>query len=150
MIWQSYIGVKGSYLKSNSVDASLEKGVELSDTFSDLQSDRGTLNIPSFTTRAYAKEAKMAEVGIKKVFDGSIYNYSFPISLQRESIYLKERLYDIDFTDQLNKKYTETTVGLEADLLFIHKLSIPISLEYIYNPDVQDKKILRLLIGGDF
>jgi hypothetical protein len=150
MPWQSYMGLKGAYLKSNEVNAFEEKGVELSDDFINLQSDKATLNVPSFTHTAYAKEVKMAEISLKKVFDGSIYNYSLPLSLQRESIYLKQRLYDIDFTDTLNKKYNETIVGVEADLLFLHKIPIPISIEYLYNPDVQDREQFRVLVGGSF
>ena len=150
MPWQSYIGLKGVYLKSDEVNGLEEKGVELSDGFSDLQSDRATLNVPTFTNTVYAKEVKMAEVSLKKVFDGSIYNYSLPLSLQRESLYLKQRLYDIDFTDTLNKKYSETIVGLEADLLFLHTIPIPIRLEYLYNPDVQDREQFRVFVGGSF
>ena len=150
LIWQSYIGLKGAYLQSDKVNSSLEKGIELSNTFTELQSDKGTLNIPSFTHKAYAKGVKMAEISFKKVFDGSFYNYSLPISLQRESIYIKVRFYDIDFTDSLNQQYIETTVGLEADLLFIHKLPLPLTFEYIYNPDTQDKEQFRILIGGSF
>jgi len=41
-------------------------------------------------------------------------------------------------------------LGLEADLLFIHKLPLPIRMEYIYNPDVQNKKQVRVLFGGSF
>jgi hypothetical protein len=150
MVWQSYFGLKGIYLKSDSVDSLLEKGIELSDTFTDLQSDKATVNMTSLTNRVYAKEVKVAEISLKKVFNGSIYNYSFPISLQRESIYLKERLYDIDFTDSVNQKYKETTFGLEADLLFLHKLPVPISFEYIYNPDVKEKEQFRVVVGGSF
>jgi len=150
MAWQSYLGLKGVYMNSDRVDQLLEKGVELSDTFTDLQSDKGTLNIPSFTHKSYAKEVKMAELSLKKVFDGSLYNYSFPISLEREAIYLKGRFYDIDFTEKVNKKYKETIFGLETDLLFIHNLTIPLSLEFIYNPDIEDKKQFRVLIGGSF
>jgi hypothetical protein len=150
MPWQTYIGVKGAYLKSDRVDVFLEKGIELSDTFSDLQSDKGTVNVPTFSHTTYADEVKVAEVSFKKVFDGSIYNYSLPLSLQRESVYIKHRLYDIDFTKNINNKYNETVIGLEADVLFLHKLPIPMSFEYLYNPDIQDKEQFRLLFGAEF
>jgi hypothetical protein len=106
--------------------------------------------VPTFSHTTYADEVKVAEVSFKKVFDGSIYNYSLPLSLQRESVYVKQRLYDIDFTDKINKKYNETVIGLEADLLFLHKISIPMSMEYLYNPDVQDKEQFRFLFGTQF
>ena len=147
---QSFIGVKGSYLKSDEVERFSEKGIEISDGFSDLQSDVATLNMPSITGTHYAKEAKTLEASLSTVFDGSLYAYSFPLSLQRESLYAKQRLYDIDFTDSENKQYNETTVGVELDLLFLHNNTIPLNIEWIYNTDVRDKEQFRVLFGGSF
>ena len=150
MPWQSYVGLKAKYLKSDEVDGLSEKGIELSDTFTSLQSEKATLNVPTFSTKRYAKEVKMAEISVKKVFDVSFYNFSLPLSLQRESVYVKQRLYDIDFTDNLHKQYNESVVGMEMDLLLFHKVEIPMSLEWLYNKDVQDKQNVKILFGGSF
>ena len=148
--WQSYVGLQGTYLKSDTIDFSNEKGIELDDTFSNLQSDLGTLDVPSFTFRTYAQEVKMAELSLAKVFDGSLYFYSFPLSLQRETFYAKQRRYEIDFTNTVSRSYDETTLGAEFDLLFFHKLSLPLSIEWIHNKDVFDPEKVRFLIGGSF
>jgi len=148
--WQSYVGLNGTYMKSNMVNIFEEKGVELSDTLSNLQSDNATLDVPSFTFRTYAQEVKMVELSLKKVFDGSLYFYSLPLSLQRESLYAKQRHYDIDFSTTVQKSYDETRVGLELDLLFLHKFTIPLSIEWIHNKDVLDQNKGRILIGGSF
>jgi len=148
--WQAYVGLNGKYLKSNTVSFSQEKGVKLSDSFSTIQSDSATLNIPTFSVTTYAKEAKMAEVSLRKVFDGSLYFFSFPLSLQRETVYAKERFYDIDYTDTIHRDFKESIVGVEADLLFLHKMTIPLSLEWLYNENVVDKSQFRLLFGGSF
>ena len=148
--WQSYVGVKGTYMKSDKVNVYEEKGIELADTFSDLQSDKATLDVPSFTFRTYAQEVKMAELSLAKVFDGSLYFYSFPLSLQREALYAKQRRYEIDYSSTLQKSYDETRVGLEFDLLFMHKFTIPLSIEWIHNKDVLDTNQGRILIGGSF
>ena len=150
LVWQSYIGFKGTYLKSDTVNFFEEKGVELDNTFTNLQSDKATLDVPSFTFRTYAKEVKMGEVSIAKVFDGSLYLYSLPLSLQRESVYAKQRRYEIDFTDTFQRTYDETTVGMEFDFLFLHKFTIPLSVEWIHNKDVIDQNQGRILIGGSF
>ena len=150
LAWQSYVGLKGAYLKSDEVNPLDEKGVEISDGFSALQSDKATLNMPSISNTLYAKEAKMVEVSLAKVFDGSLYFYSLPLSLQRESIYLKQRFYDIDFSDSENKQYNESTVGVELDLLFLHNNTIPLNIEWIYNKDVRDKEQIRFMVGTAF
>ena len=150
LVAQSYIGLKGSYLKSSEVDFFNEKGIELDDTFNNIQSDLGTLDIPSFSFKTYAKEVKMAELSLSKVFDGSLYFYSFPISLQRETFYAKQRHYEIDFGSTLLKSYDETTIGAEFDLLFLHKLGLPLSIEWVHNRDVIDQNKVRVLIGGSF
>ena len=150
--WQSYFGIGGSYLKSDTMDFGNEKGIELDNTFtfSYLQSDLATLNVPSFNIKTYAQEVKMAELSLAKVFDGSLYFYSFPLSLQREALYAKQRRYEIEFTNTVSRSYNETTVGAEFDLLFIHKLEIPLSLEWIYNKDIRDSNQVRLLFGVSF
>jgi hypothetical protein len=148
--WQIYLGFNSSYFESNIVNHSKEKGVEIRNTLTLLQSDFATVNMPTLKYTYYAKNVKVAELNFKKVFDISSYHFSVPVSLQRESIYLKQRLYDINFTDKLNKQYHETIVGLEMDILFLHKLTIPLSFEYLYNPDIQEKEQFRVMFGGLF
>lgn len=147
MPWQSYLGVRGEYLKSDKVSPFLEKGIEVGYRLNNLQSDRGVVDIPTFKDIAYADEVKVGEISLKKVFDGSIYNFSFPISIQRESIYLKERFYKIDFNKKIAKNYNETVVGVESDLLFLHKIPIPMTIEYLYNSNIKDSEQIRFLFG---
>jgi len=147
LFWQSYVGAKGTYMKSDEVNGLYEKGIEVSDGFSALQSDQATLNMPSISRTYYAKEAKMAELSLAKVFDASLYFYSLPLSLQRESLYVKQRFYDIDFTDSLNRQYNESTIGMEFDLLFLHNNTVPLRVEWIYNEDVIDKEQMRFMFG---
>ena len=142
-IGQSYIGFKATHLYSDKVDPSQEMGIQIGDTFASLQSDRASLYIPTLE-EAYVKEAKMIEVNFKTVFDGSLYSYSFPLSLQREALYLKHRRYQIDFDENVQKRYSESTIGLEFDLLFMHKATIPIHLEYTYNHDIEDSDVFRV------
>ena len=68
---------------------------------------------------------------------------------QRESLYLKQRVYDIDFADE-NKVYTETTLGLESDFVFFNNFVIPLKFELLYNQDVKDQTQFRVLLGGEF
>jgi len=147
LAWQSYVGAKATYMKSNKVSALEEKGIELKDGVTSLQSDQATLNVPSFSSTAYAQEVKMGEVSLAKVFDSSLYFFSFPLSLQREAIYAKQRLYDIDFSNTSQKSYSETIVGTEFDLVFLNKFNIPLSLEWIHNKDMKEEDKAKVLFG---
>jgi len=150
LVSQTYVGAKALYMKSNKINYSKEKGIELRDGLSSLQSDKATVDIPSFSITTYAKEVKMGELSLTKVFDASLYFYSFPLSLQRESLYAKQRFYDIDFTNAIQHTYYETVVGTEFDLLLFHKLNIPLGVEWIHNKDVLDPDKIRLVVGGSF
>jgi hypothetical protein len=148
--WQLYVGANITYMKSNMVDAFHEKGIELRDTFTALQNDKATLYVPSFSTTTYAQELKKAEVSLAKVFDFSWYAFSFPLSLQRESLYAKQRLYDIDFRQNVQRNYYESIVGTEFDLLLFHKLELPLSIEWVYNKDVVDTNKVNVYFGAEF
>jgi len=147
---QTYIGAKVSYFKSNKVNALEEKGIVLKDGLNDLQADQATLDIPSLSTTMYAQEVKMAELSLAKVFDGSLYFFSFPLSLQRETLYAKQRMYDIDFSQTLHQTYYESTLGTALDLVFFNQFALPVSLEWIHNQAVQDQNQVRVLLGGSF
>lgn len=147
---QLYVGANLSYMKSNHVDFFNEKGIELRDTFTALQNDKATLYVPSFSITTYAQELKKAEVSLAKVFDVSWYAFSFPLSLQREALYAKQRLYDIDFKQNVQRTYHESIVGTELDLLLFHKLELPLNIEWIYNKDVIDTNKVKIYFGVAF
>jgi hypothetical protein len=147
--WQSYIGLDASYIKSDNIDEKRERGIEIDDNWGDMQKDSASITMPTLDERLYAKEAKTAEASIYKVFDTPLYLFSVPISLQRETIYLKHKLYDFELPNE-NREYSETTVGLESDILFFHKFTVPIKTEWLYNEDSEDKSLFRIMLGGEF
>ena len=144
--WQSYIGLKGSYLKSDNVDNKEERGVKIDDNWANLQDEKAKIIMPTLNDTLYAKEVKTAEISLYKTIDTPLYFFSFPISLQRESIYAKYKIYDIDFVNK-NKKYNETTLGVENDLVLFNNFTLPIKFEFLYNPDVKDKSLFRVLVS---
>ncbi|NEW61137.1 hypothetical protein GSY74_07570 [Sulfurovum sp. bin170] len=147
--WQSYVGLRASYLKSDNVDERFERGIEIDDNWGDIQNDSASITMPTLDKTLYAKEAKVAGATVYKVFDTPLYFFSFPVSLQRETIYLKHRFYDFELPNE-NRQYNETTIGLESDILFFHKLPVPIKLEWLYNEDSEDKSLFRILLGSEF
>ena len=149
MPWQSFIGVSGSYLRGDSVDYRLQKGIEIDDSWSDIESDHATVTMPTLKERLYAKEVKTAEFSLSKVVDTPLYFYSFPISLWRMTPYIKEKFYDIELPHG-SKEYTESTFGVESDILFFNKFTLPIKCEWIYNQDMEDDLLFRVLLSGWF
>ena len=147
--WQSFISLDGSYMKSNATDPNREKGIEINSNYADIQTQRASISMPTIEKDRYAKELKVGEIGLYKTVDTPLYFFSAPISLQRETIYLKQKLYDIDFINE-NKKYSESTLGLESDLVFFNNFVMPIKFELLYNPDVADQTQFRVLLGSEF
>ncbi|MCK4440427.1 MAG: hypothetical protein KAU90_00380, partial [Sulfurovaceae bacterium] len=147
--WQTFVNVDGTYMKSNIVDANKEKGIEINHNFGDIQSEKASISMPTIEDTAYAKEVKVGEVGLYKTIDAPLYFFSFPISLQRESLYVKQKVYDIDFTND-NKIYNESTLGLESDFVFLNNFVLPIKFELLYNKDVKDQTMFRVLLDTEF
>jgi hypothetical protein len=136
-------------MKSNNIDEKLERGIEIDDNWGAIQSDSVSITMPTLEETLYAKEAKVAEASIYKVFDTPLYFFSFPISLQRETLYLKQKFYDFELMNE-DRDYMETTVGLESDMLFFNKFSLPIKMEWLYNKDTEDKSLFRVMLGSEF
>ncbi|MCH9740094.1 MAG: hypothetical protein K0U38_04530 [Epsilonproteobacteria bacterium] len=149
LVWQSYLGLGGSYLQSDSEDRRLEKGIRISDSWGALQSERSEVIMPTLSNTLYAKSATVAEASLYKVFDTPFYNFSFPLSLQRETLYAKHRYYSFKLANQ-TKNYHESTLGVESDILFLHKIPLPISFEWLYNADVEDSSQFRFFFSGEF
>jgi hypothetical protein len=149
MPWESYIGLKASYLTSDKLEEGTQTGIEIDDNWGDVQSDRATIIMPTLDDTLYAKEAKIGEVSLYKVIETPLYFFSFPISMHRQTLYAKHKLYDFKLTKE-NKKYSETTIGLESDLLFLNQFTLPIKFEWLYNKDMEDESMFRVLLGGTF
>ncbi|NOZ91098.1 MAG: hypothetical protein GXO60_07440 [Epsilonproteobacteria bacterium] len=147
--YQSFISFDATYMKSNTIDEYREKGIEINHNFGDIQTEKASISMPTIETTHYAKELKVGGIGVYKTIDAPLYFFSFPLSIQRESIYLKQKLYDIDFANE-NRKYSETTLGLESDFVFFNNFVAPIKFELLYNPDVKDQTQFRILMGMEF
>jgi len=149
LTWQTFVSLDGTYMKSNAINQDIEKGIEINHNFGDIQTEKASISMPTIENTQYAKEVKVGGIGLYKTIDTPLYFFSFPISLQRESLYLKQKVYDIDFAND-NKIYNETTFGLESDFVFFNNLEFPIKFELLYNQDVKDQTQFRILLGGEF
>jgi hypothetical protein len=149
---QFYIGLGAKYSKTDSSTDFGNRGVKMAaySLFADM--DPSTIDMPSLGGSIYMKEAGYGEVSIAKVLNFSAYYFTFPISLQRESIYTKYRYYKVtDFTS-VEEEVNEATLGLSFSTVFLNSMVVPVSFEYIYNDSklVENKKTFRLLLGSSF
>ncbi len=140
---EMYVGARGAYRVSSRVDATKQLGIKVG-AASPSSVDPEVIRIPTSGTIHYAREAMMGEVGLYKVFNFSEYAYHVPLSLQRESVYLKQRLYALDFGSGTYQILHESVAGVEADLLLLHNYTVPVSLEVLYNLGVKRKVQVRV------
>ena len=149
LAWQTYIGLSASYLQSDINEVSLEKGIRVSDDLANIQNEKSQILMPTIEKTLYVKEATTAEISLRKTFDTPLYFFSSPISLQRENLYLKHKIYDLELLEE-NKKFSESTLGLTSDVVLLNQFVVPISIEAIYNKDAIDRTIFRVLLSEEF
>ncbi len=152
LVDEFYVGVGVKYSKTNSSVGDHARGVKLSSSVFSTNMDPSTIDMPSFNASTYVKSAGYTEVSLAKVFNLSAYFFTFPLSLQRESFYLKYRHYEIrDFSLKLFKA-NEERVGLVLSSVLMNSLSLPISFEYIHNDAlfIEQKNSFRFLLGSSF
>ena len=147
-----YIGFGVKYSKTDSNTGVETRGVKLSNVTLGLDMDPSTIDIPSIKNSLYVKEAGYGELSLSKVFNFSTYFFTFPISLQRESVYAKYRYYDVKAYSLEVENANEARVGVTFAGVFLNSLALPISFEYIYNDAsfVEDQSRLRVLLGASF
>ncbi len=146
---QTYVEFRGKYMYSQIADSKRSMGIKIGES-SPSGADKAVLNIPTLSDNYYIKKVAMAGVGLYKVFDYSWYSYHFPISIARESIYLKHNLYALQTESGKNKTIHESIAGIEADLMVQPGFVLPVSLELLYNKDAYKKVQIRARASYSF
>jgi len=158
---QFYFGVSAKYSRTDSditeaVAKGKTRGVKVTNISYQLDMDPTTIYMPSASASYYFKSAAYGDVTLAKVLNFSTYWFTFPFSLQRESVFAKYRYYDIERFNTSFKKINinEVTLGTTVATVLMNKLPLPITLEYIYNDDdsgmVENESTLRLTLGMTF
>jgi len=149
LAYQSYVSLGGTYMKSKLSNTALEKGISITNNSNTYSLSPNSIEVQGLGKDYFAKELNMVEAGLYKVFDASAYFFSFPLSLQRESLYAKGRLYDIK-TEEESFTYHESVLGLELDLLVYHAGTLPLQIEWIHNEDVENKDRVNMQFSMGF
>jgi hypothetical protein len=139
---QSYIGIDGTYMYSTKADPKTHTGIRAGKVSGSFY-DKAVIGIPSLQESCYYKNTAKIGLGLYKVFDYEWLNYHLPVSLLRESIYLKHNIYRLSDTAGFTTIH-ESILGIEGDMLLLHKGVVPVKLEMLYNQDAKKKVQLRL------
>ena len=135
------------------IDAALEnRGVKIDASSFTSDFDATLIDMSSIGQSVYVKNAGYIDVGVSKVLNISSYWFTFPLSLQRESIYAKYKYFNIEsFTDEVYS-IAEITTGFSASVVFFNNIVLPVGIEYIYNDTffAKDENQLFFKIGSSF
>ncbi len=140
-----YLGAGVEYAKADIDNYGEKDGIKIVQRSYEPHKNVSLFEMPSLKDDLYVKEVGVGELSLRKVLNLDKYFFSFPLSLRREAIYGKYRYYDITRASNEQTNYHELTVGTTFDLLFIHNIPIPMSVEYIYNEDLEDSNSFRLI-----
>jgi hypothetical protein len=146
---ESYVRVNAEYFKSSDYNTTEERGITIARRKNDYAYNPATLEIYGLQNDTFVDEAIKAELGLYKVFNFSKYFFSFPLSLQRESLYAKARYYRLG-QEGTHNDYTEFVLGSQIDVLLYHELSIPLTMEWIHNENAYEKESVRFGFGFSF
>ena len=130
-------------------DHGKKRGIKI-DSYQNRFDDALNFVMPSLKRDLYARSIIKSGLGLKKVLNFNKYFFTFPISLRRESIYFRYNNYNIEFKDKSSRNFNELTLGLKADLLYFNSYPLPISFEYLYNPDLKDSSDMRIIFNMMF
>ncbi len=150
-------GVRSEYAREGALTSvrDFTRGVKFSSYQSALANDPATVVMPSLEYTRFVKQAAVGELALQKQFDARLLFFTFPLSLTREALYLKQRYYNIEDFGQpdawgAHTRYNESTAGLSLEILVMNRLSVPLNVEYIYNDNTQEKHNFRFTLGGLF
>ncbi len=133
-----YISLDAKYSSSinsmNYMKAQNEsRGVKLSTSAFASDLDTSVIDMRSIGFVYYVKDAGYVDIGLKKVLNFSSYWFTFPISLQRETLGVNYKYFEIKTFSNNPYQVAELRAGLTLDLVFFNNTVIPFSLKYIYN-----------------
>ncbi len=158
--YEFYFKVAAKYSQTNDdmtqQEATLDtRGVKLTDIAMQEDLDISAINMPSIDESIYVKSAGYGEVGLAKVINLSSYWFTFPFSIQRESIYTKYRYYEVESFDAGLEKdeISEVMVGARFDVVVVNKMVLALSFDYYKNDNenyTKDEDLFKFTMGSTF
>ncbi len=142
-----YLGLNAQYSHSSvsSTTAPYNHGIKVS-SVADIDLDPSSITLPALRYTLYTKEAFKGGGDIHSVFNGGMYFFSFPLSLQREALFGGYHYYHLkSIGANVTQKIHEAYAGVRLDTVFLHLFTVPISLKYTYTDDGIKKDHFKLV-----
>ncbi|EKF74731.1 outer membrane protein [Alcanivorax hongdengensis A-11-3] len=147
-----YLGARGQFSRSDApISQAGRRGVELDDAQDYIANDPSRLVIPALKGTYYARRASFGEASLSKVINLPLYLFKSPVSLRREALHLRYRHYDLDF-DSVDVALNQAVVGLDLELLLVHRAPLRAGVEYAYTDDdrITDAHSVNASLGVSF
>ncbi len=150
---ESYLTLNAKYVSSNVTFKPRDRtrGIKLSNIQSVL--DPTSISMPNSLYIDYLNEAIKASAKYEMAFNNSLYFFTFPISIRRESLYSKYNYYNLSYVQNNTKEIAnEYTLGCMLEILLVNISPLPINFEYTINdnPDIAEESKFNVSIGASF
>lgn len=145
-----YLGAGMHYAQSSHDGViATQRGIKVDESDFTTYRDPARVVMPSLKTPLYVHKALRTELSLAKVFDYHSYHFSLPLSLRREALYGTYRHF---LLQDRNRDFNldEYTLGMTLELLLLHKLVMPLQIEYLKNDDLKRAKSFRVLFNLAF
>jgi hypothetical protein len=153
------IGLQTSYSNQGN-------GVTLDDNLA-FNLDKTNFKLYSLDFNHYAQHISSQKIALAKTTYASFYSTWFPFSLRRETFFVEEKFVQLQYDDSFSNKIAgvvnnkivirdrpksinEIRVGVDLDILFLHKLSIDLRLMYVNNSENIEKGTTIFSVGNSF
>ena len=141
-----YLALGLDYAKSDSESAGKnERGILVDNSDFAAFSDPARLVMPSLKNDLYVKEAAAGTLSLAKTLNYNRYYFSFPLSLRRELLYGKYRRFYLKNRSHID--INEYTLGMQAELLLLHRVVLPVSFEWMHNDTIKESRSFRLIFN---
>ena len=143
-----YINMQVKLLNSSVNTLTEQRGIEVVDDLIEEQLDDTNIFIEGIDKGFYVKNIDKFSIGFAKTFHINYYFSKFPLSLRKESLFIKYNHYEVETIKEFTIK--ESIAGIKFDLLYFHKLPIPTTIKYIENDSLKDDYKITLTLGMEF
>ncbi len=152
--YEFYVSLNAKYSQTDAEVYTNTNGIKI-DTSPNETYDPSQIVIPSLNNAYYGvKTAWYGDISLYKVINLSKYFFTFPISIQRESVYTKYRYYNLEGFSGNIYDMNEVTLGSELGLVGLNSFAFPLRLEYIYNDGdeaiIDNEHSFRVMLGVEF